>query len=75
MKFTDYYYRKYEIDLLMRYGDVLVWDMGLFLRPAFTKAIAAPSVEPNCVRKVNSWSILRGRSRNWGSVRAKEIGW
>ena len=53
-KFTDNYLQRYEIEFLHGFGEVVVWEMGNFLHPRFTKGIAAPSSEQNFVRKVTS---------------------
>lgn len=57
-KFTDNYYRKYEIEFLKREFSVEVWDIGYFIYPKFVAALAPPSSSDDCVQKVSSWREL-----------------
>jgi len=57
-KFSDSYYRKYEISFLKKTCDVEVWDVGYFLHPKFTNAIATRSSNDECVKTVANWSAL-----------------
>lgn len=57
-KFTDNYYRKYEIDLLKKACDVEVWDVGYFLHPKFVNAISAQGSGYECVKTISSWTDL-----------------
>ena len=55
-KFTDNYHRKYEVQFLKRYCDVIVWDIGYFLHPRFTQAISATNSDDACVKRVDCWT-------------------
>ena len=70
-KFTDHYHQRYEIDFLQRFGEVVVWELGSFLHPRFTDAIAVPSAEQNYVRKVASWIDFFRELRKLGPRRSK----
>ena len=57
-KFTDVYYRRYEIAFLKQLCDVEVWDVGRFLYPRFVSLVAAAGSEDECVRAIAGWQDL-----------------
>lgn len=57
-KFTDNYYRKYEVEFLRQHCNVVVWDIGYFLYPQFTHVLSAKSSAQDCVCKIASWLDL-----------------
>ena len=66
-KFTENYHHRYEIEFLQGFGEVVVWELGGFLHPRFTKAITASSAQQNYVRKVTSWAGLARELKALGS--------
>lgn len=72
-KFTDNYYRKYEIEFLKKNCEVEVWDIGYFLHPRFVAAIAAQSSNDECVRTVKNWADLFRLLKNLRCVQCDKV--
>ena len=54
-KFTENYYRKFEIELLLeRNVNVVVWDTGYWFHRGFMRALSVASSERSCVTRISS---------------------
>ena len=59
-KFTENYYRKFEIELLKEKTNVVAWDIGYWVHPKFVRALSAPSSERSCIVRISSlWDLFR----------------
>lgn len=54
-KFTENYYRKFEIELMLeRNVNVVVWDTGYWVQRKFVRLLSAASSERSCVTRIVS---------------------
>ena len=74
-KFTENYYRKFEIEaLLERNVNVVVWDTGYWVHRRFMRALSAASSERSCVTHIGSLTdLLRAARRPELKKRAEVV--